>query len=132
MTNAQKAQGQLAEVERILANDPACEVAKGIVQKLLDLDPRQAAYLSYRQLATFASVDATDARLAQSVALLTSEKIGLLSLFYVYEDVDGNEHRLAAKEFEEAMRLGFIVDPVSGEQNPEFRRHLFPYFELHS
>lgn len=120
---------RIVEVERILAGDPACTVAKAIAEFISDLEKSQGAYLSYNQLAKVAEIDPFDERLGKSLAILTSEKVRLLNLFYVYENANGDEYRLSSTDLREAMQYGYLVDPYSGTTDAQFKKHLFPYFE---
>lgn len=119
----------IAEIDRILGDDPACDVAKNIAKNIVALPPSQAKYISYSQLAKFGDVEPADGRLLQCVATLTSGRVHLLNVFYVYENVNGEEYKISPEQLQEAHRHGFLVDPDSGEAVKDFRKHLYPYFE---
>lgn len=119
----------IAEIDRLLADDPACAIAKNIAKNIVALSPDQARYISYSQLAKFGEIEPADGRLLQCVATLTSGRVHLLNVFYVYENIDGEEHKISPEEFQQAQRHGYLIDPHSGEAVKDFRKHLYPYFE---
>ncbi|TBX82768.1 hypothetical protein E0I74_01140 [Rhizobium laguerreae] len=126
---AAQAAKSLEVLDRILAGNPAREVAKRIVEQASSLPPEQAKYLSYSQLANMAEVEPSDGRLIQSVAVLTAGQVDFLNPFYVFEATDGEEYRLNSRELAEAKQLGYIIDPHSGDRVLDYRHHIFPYFE---
>lgn len=115
-------------IARILKGSSSLELAMTLVDALSKLDHQHSSFLSYRSLATLVGVRSDVRELLECVTLLTSPRINVLSPMFVYAPQDREEYVLSKVEWSQAKKLGYLVDPESGEKVENFEDLTYPYF----
>jgi hypothetical protein len=115
-------------IASILEGSPAQKLALMLFDALAGLDHQHTSFLSYRSLARLGGVGGDARELLECVAVLVSPRVNVLKPMFVYAPDDATEHVLSKPQWSQAKKMGYLVDPITGDKVENFEDLTFPYF----
>lgn len=125
---------KVAEIKRAIeqgwGQTPVGDVCLVLVDRILGLQPKAAAALTYQNILDLVGEDSVTPELVAALNLLTNAEFAILDAGGLFIDEDDNSHELTAEQFQNVLSRNFLVHPYFGYPVEDAANKVCPFFSL--
>jgi len=107
---------------------PAAHLCVLILDKLETLETSQLSFVTFTTFANMADRKQIDIDVLHAVNILTNTRFSLFDSHAMFIDEANSEHEIPVSDLNKAKATGVFIHPETGEEVPDFEKHVFPFF----